>query len=99
VIKDLSAASALPSWDQGNLQEKCGASARARQGAILSRLAHEKSVAPELGKLLEELEPYAANLPFDSSHSQRVPSPGSHQTLRVSEKPLFDTETVNLSAT
>jgi carboxypeptidase Taq len=30
-------------------------------------LAHEKSVAPELGKLLDELEPYAASLPYESN--------------------------------
>ena len=48
---------------------RCGATARARQGAIVRRLAHEKSVAPELGKLLDELEPYAASLPYDSNEA------------------------------
>ena len=48
---------------------RCGATARARQGAIVRRLAHEKSVAPELGKLLDELEPYAASLPYDSDEA------------------------------
>ena len=32
-------------------------------------MAHEKSVAPELGKLLDELEPYAASLPYDSNEA------------------------------
>jgi len=36
-----------------------GAGARGRQRAALSRLAHEKSVDSTLGKLLDELEPYA----------------------------------------
>jgi carboxypeptidase Taq len=71
-IKDLGAAIALLSWDQATYMPKCGASARARQGAILSRLAHEKSVAPELGKLLDELEPYAAGLPYDSNEASLV---------------------------
>jgi carboxypeptidase Taq len=68
-ISDLSAASALLSWDQATYMPKCGATARARQGAIISQLTHEKSVAPELGKLLEELEPYAAGLPYDSNEA------------------------------
>lgn len=63
-ISDLNAASALLSWDRATYMPKCGATARARHRAIVSRLAHEKSVAPELGKLLDELEPYAAGLPF-----------------------------------
>jgi carboxypeptidase Taq len=66
-INDLRAAGALLSWDHATYMPKCGAIARARQGAIVSRLAHEKSVATELGNLLEELEPYAANLPYDSN--------------------------------
>ena len=68
-ISDLSAASALLSWDHATYMPKCGATARARHGAIVSRLAHEKSVAPELGRLLEELEPYAASLPYDSNEA------------------------------
>jgi carboxypeptidase Taq len=71
-ISDLSAASALLSWDHATYMPKCGASARARQNAIVSRLAHEKSVAPELGKLLEELEPYVATLPHDSDEASLV---------------------------
>ena len=64
-ISDLRAAGAVLSWDHATYMPKCGATARARQGAIVSRLAHEKSVAPELGKLLEELEPFAASLPYE----------------------------------
>jgi carboxypeptidase Taq len=68
-INDLSAAGALLRWDHATYMPKCGATARARQGAILRRLAHERSVAPELGKLLEELEPYVAGLPYDSNEA------------------------------
>jgi Zn-dependent M32 family carboxypeptidase len=66
-INDLRAAGALLSWDHATYMPKCGAIARARQGAIVSRLAHEKLVATELGNLFEELEPYAASLPYDSN--------------------------------
>ena len=68
-ISDLSAAGALLRWDHATYMPKCGATARARQGAILRRLAHERSVAPELGKLLEELKPHVAGLPYDSNEA------------------------------
>src|SRR5262249_2119386 len=68
-ISDLSAARALLSWDHATYMPKSGATARARQGAIVSRLAHEKSVGPELGKLLEELEPYVAGQPYNSNEA------------------------------
>lgn len=68
-INDLSAAGAVLAWDHATYMPKCGATARARQGAIVSRLAHEKSVAPELGNLLEDLEPYAASLSYDSNEA------------------------------
>jgi carboxypeptidase Taq len=71
-INDLAAAGALLSWDHATYMPRCGAIARARQGAIVSRLAHERSVAPELGKLLEELEPYVAGLPYDSNEASLV---------------------------
>jgi carboxypeptidase Taq len=71
-ISDLSAAGAVLSWDHATYMPRCGATARARQGAIVRRLAHEKSVAPELGKLLDELEPYAAGLPYDSDEASLV---------------------------
>jgi len=45
-IKDLIAASALLFWDQATYMPKCGATAHAPQGASISRLTHEKSVAP-----------------------------------------------------
>ena len=68
-INDLRAAGAVLSWDHATYMPRGGATARARQGAIVRRLAHEKSVARELGKLLDELEPYAASLPYDSNEA------------------------------
>jgi carboxypeptidase Taq len=68
-ISDLAAAGAVLGWDQATYMPIGGARARARQGATLSRLAHEKSVDPALGKLLDELAPYAAGLPYDSDEA------------------------------
>ena len=51
---------------------KGGAGARGRQGATLARLAHEKSVAPALGKLIDELAPFAERLPYDSDDASLI---------------------------
>jgi len=59
-------------WDQATYMPRGGARARARQGATLSRLAHEKSVDPALGKLIDALAPYAAGLPYDSDEASLI---------------------------
>ncbi len=71
-ISDLGSASAVLSWDQATYMPKGGALARGRQGAILRKLAHERSIDPALGKLLDELEPYAATLPHDADDASLV---------------------------
>ena len=71
-IGDLAAARSVLRWDQATYMPKGGAHARARQGATLSRLAHEKSVDPALGTLLDALAPYAAGLPYDSDEASLI---------------------------
>jgi len=66
VINDLRSAAALLSWDQSTLMPPGGAEARGRQMATLGQLAHDKFTDPAIGKLLDELQPYAASLPYDS---------------------------------
>jgi hypothetical protein len=56
-ISDLASARSVLRWDQATYMPRGGAHARARQRATLSRLAHEKSVDPALGKLLDVLAP------------------------------------------
>jgi carboxypeptidase Taq len=55
-INDLGAAAAVLHWDQATYMPAGGAEARGRQMATLGRLAHEKSIAPEIGRLLDALE-------------------------------------------
>jgi carboxypeptidase Taq len=55
-IYDLSMANALLRWDQTTYMPPGGAEARGRQTAILGRVAHEKQIDPELGRLLDQLE-------------------------------------------
>jgi carboxypeptidase Taq len=71
-ISDLSAAGALLSWDQATYMPKGGAAARARHSAGLRRLAHEKSVHPSLGRLIDQLVPYADSLPCDSDEASLI---------------------------
>ena len=49
-----------------------GVAARGRQIATLTRLAHEKFIAPDLGKLLDDLQPYAESLPYESDEASLV---------------------------
>ena len=71
-IGDLGSAGALLGWDQATYMPRRGISARSRQGALLHRLAHEKATDPALGRLLDELAPYADRLPYDSDTASLI---------------------------
>jgi carboxypeptidase Taq len=71
-ISDLNGASAVLNWDQATYMPPGGAAARGRQAATLSRLAHEKFVAPEIGRLLDDLQSYAESLPYDSDDASLI---------------------------
>src|SRR5277367_6095980 len=62
-IADLRAAGAVLSWDQATYMPEGGAVARGRQMAMLSQLAHERSVAPDMGRLIDTLIPHGESLP------------------------------------
>jgi carboxypeptidase Taq len=66
-IGDLRAAAAVLEWDQATYMPQGGAVARGRQSALLSRLAHEQRIAPEIGMLLDGLAHYGESLPDDHS--------------------------------
>src|SRR5258705_13303731 len=55
-MNDLQSAGALLGWDHATYMPKYGAVARARQGATVTKLEHEKPADPNLGKLLDRLE-------------------------------------------
>lgn len=71
-IYDLEHANALLEWDQATYMPPGGAPARARQTALLARLTHERATDPQIGRLLDELQPYAEGLPFDSDEASLV---------------------------
>lgn len=65
-IWDLSMIGALMGWDQQTYMPPKGAEERGEQMATLSRLVHEMATSEEVGKLLDELLPYAQTLDPDS---------------------------------
>ena len=73
-ISDLSAAGSVLNWDQATYMPQAGAGARGRQLAMVCSLAHERAVAPALGRLLDSLVRYGASLPyhFDDASLIRV---------------------------
>jgi carboxypeptidase Taq len=71
-INDLNSAAAVLGWDQATYMPPGGAEARGRQLATLARLAHEKFTSAEVGRLLDDLGPYQASLPFDSDEASLI---------------------------
>ena len=67
---DLTRAAALLEWDQQVYMPEGGARARSEQLSTLQRLAHERFTADEVGQLLEDLQPYAAQLDPDSTEAR-----------------------------
>ncbi|NWF67597.1 MAG: carboxypeptidase M32 [Chloroflexi bacterium] len=65
-VGDYYAISSLMGWDQATYMPPGGAEARGRQMARIGKLAHEKATDPAIGTLLDELQPYADSLPYDS---------------------------------
>jgi carboxypeptidase Taq len=91
-IKDLESAAYVLHWDQNVYMPPGGAAARGRQIATLTRLAHEKLIDPHVGKLLDELRPYAESLPYDSDEASliRVARHRYEENIRV--PPQFTAE-------
>ncbi|MFZ2098248.1 MAG: carboxypeptidase M32 [Anaerolineales bacterium] len=71
-IYDLQHAGFLLSWDEATYMPPGGAPARGRQTALLARLAHEKSIDPAIGRLLDELRAYQESLPYESDDASLI---------------------------
>ncbi|MEO0248686.1 MAG: carboxypeptidase M32 [candidate division WOR-3 bacterium] len=71
-IADLRYVSQLLGWDQQTYMPPGGAEGRSHQIALIERLAHERSTSAELGRLLEELKPYADSLDPDSDEARLI---------------------------
>ena len=71
-IADLSAVGAVLAWDQATYMPRGGAAARSRQGALISRLAHERMTDAALGRLLDRLAGCAESLPDESDEARLI---------------------------
>jgi len=71
-IADIGYAGAVLYWDMSTYMPPKGADARGRQTALLGKLAHEKSVDPALGRLIDELLPFGESLPRDSDEASLI---------------------------
>jgi carboxypeptidase Taq len=71
-ISDINYTGAVLSWDTATYMPPKGADARGRQTALLGRIAHEKSVDPALGRLLDALLPHSETLPRDSDEASLI---------------------------
>jgi carboxypeptidase Taq len=65
-VSDLHNIGALLGWDQQTYMPPGGAEARGHQSSTLETISHLKFTSAEVGKLLDDLEPYAAQLDPDS---------------------------------
>jgi carboxypeptidase Taq len=91
-VNDLNAASAVLYWDQQTYMPPGGAESRGRQLGTLGRLAHEKFIDPAIGKLLDELEPYAESLAYDSDEAALVRVTRREYERSVKIPPAFTAE-------
>jgi carboxypeptidase Taq len=71
-VSDLNAAAALLGWDQQTYMPSGGAEGRGYQLGTVETLAHLKFTSQEVGKLLDELQPYADQLDPDSNEARLI---------------------------
>lgn len=85
---DLDSTASILNWDQSTYMPPGGAPTRARQMAILGRLAHERFTDPAIGRLLERLQSYEESLPYDSDDASliRVTRREYERAVRVPSK-------------
>lgn len=69
-VFDIQAAIALLDWDQQCYMPRDGAEGRGKQQATLSRIAHVRFTSDQVGRLLADLKPYAAQLDPDSDDAR-----------------------------
>jgi carboxypeptidase Taq len=71
-IHDIGRAAGVLAWDQRVTMPPLGAAARAETLATLSRIAHEKFVDDEIGRLLEQPRPFEESHDHDSDEASLV---------------------------
>jgi carboxypeptidase Taq len=100
-VTDLRTIAELLFWDQTVMMPPTGGPVRAEQLTAIERLAHDRSVDEEVGRLLEQLRPDEESLPFDSDEAslirtarrdyekaRRVPTELSAEMMRVASEAM-----------
>jgi carboxypeptidase Taq len=72
ILSDLSHIHSLLFWDQNTMMPPDGALARGDQAATLEAVTHERLTDPELGRLLDALEPWTATQDPDADDVRLV---------------------------
>jgi carboxypeptidase Taq len=97
-VADLQGVRGLLSWDQQTQLPIGGAAERGDQLATISRLAHLKFTAPEIGQLLADLQPYTARLEPDSDDARLVKVIARRYAKRLKVPPELVAEMARVSA-
>ncbi len=71
-VTDLHFVGFLLGWDQQTYMPPLGAEARGQQMATIDKLAHIKFTSDEVGRLLDDLQPAAEQLPPDSDTARLI---------------------------
>jgi carboxypeptidase Taq len=71
-VADLSRAAGVLGWEQRVTMPPLGTPARADQLATIGRIAHERFVDAEVGRLLERLAPLEETLPYESDDASLI---------------------------
>ena len=71
-IHDLRRAQEILFWDQTVMMPPGGSAVRSAQLTTLDRVAHEKFVSDEIGRLLDELAPHEHDLDYDSDEASLI---------------------------
>jgi carboxypeptidase Taq len=71
-VTDLNKVARLLGWDQQTMMPPAGTKHRADQFSTLMRIAHEKFTDPEIGRMLDELQPLEDSLDPDSDDAALI---------------------------
>lgn len=88
-VYDLRHAARVLQWDQWTLMPRGGVDGRARQIALVQRLAHEKFADSRIGELLEELQPVEVAYPYGSYEASLVRMTRSEYSRETRKPPEF----------
>jgi len=95
---DLRKAAAVLHWDQQTYMPPEGIQARGQQIGTLLRLAHQCFTSDEMGRLLDELKPYASQLPPDSDEARLIKVTARHYDKDTRVPPEMVVELAELTA-